>query len=212
MGNGWLSGFSSGGIIGSWRSFGRLLSKQNKQKVNNSAGGNYDAIMNTPFIQVDINKAVGDRFSATWSLNRGHHLFVYQRSSSPQTAASDVTDRLQLPQSDSICTEIYNVKDDIHKKDEGDEKSETDTEMENESDLSREFQSSTDQSSSSLPPQYQSTSSNKNRKMKSSVVTDSKRPQNTQSMFVSLLRLFPGNLLSFKDTSSSNGYDRYTRQ
>ena len=204
FGYGWLSDFSSGGIMGSWRSFGRLLSRQNKQRVTNSGSGNHDAIMNIPFIQVDVNKAVGDRFSATWSLNRGHHLFVYQRSSSPQKAASDVTDRLQLPQSDSIYTDIINSKDNIYTKDGGDEKSETDTEMENESDLSREFQPSTGQSISSLPSQYQSTSS--------SVITVSKRPQHTQSMFVSLFQLFPGNLLSFKNKSDSNGHNRCTRQ
>ena len=51
--------------------------------------------MNTPFLQVHVNKSVCDRFSATWSLNRGHHLFIYQRSRSQATVTSDVIERFR---------------------------------------------------------------------------------------------------------------------
>ena len=239
------SGGSGSSILGSsWKSFSRLLSsRQHKQQrvVSNSYGddsnhhchNNHTAdIMNTPFIQVDVNKAVSDRFSATWSLNRGHHLFIYQRSISPETAITDVTDRLQIPQSychmyndDIYNDDINNYNNNDNDNSRGDEKSETDTEIDNDnSDLSHDFQTTTaaanirtgssyssSSSSSSSSSYHDSRDDNDQTKGKNDttfVAVKSKRPSQTQSsMFVSLFRLFPSSLLPFKAASTGTGHN-----
>jgi hypothetical protein len=165
-------------------------------------------MMNTPFLQVHVNKSVCDRFSATWSLNRGHHLFIYQRSRSQATVTSDVIERFR--QSINNDADIFHDCDsnktdegtfnDHSKDNEGDEKNES------ESDINCKDEPSSSSSSSTTSRSDNSNDNNnykKNKRNNKSFVAVSKRVHHAESMFVSLFRLFPGNLLSSKSSSGS---------
>tara|TARA_A100001015_G_scaffold321294_1_gene451281 strand:+ start:1448 stop:2740 length:1293 start_codon:yes stop_codon:yes gene_type:complete len=223
LGRGWgfpggLNGFS----MSSWRGLGRFLSlRQNKQRLSNgrtsssssssssstTAESREALMMNTPFLQVHVNKSVCDRFSATWSLNRGHHLFIYQRSQSQATITSDVVERLrQSTNNADILYDYDNNKtdkitfNDLSRDNEGDEKNES------ESDISCKDESLSSSSSSSLSTTLRSDNGNnykKNKRNNKSFVAVRKRVQHAESMFVSLFRLFPGYLLSSKGSPGS---------
>ena len=165
--------------------------------------------MNTFFFQVHVNKSVCDRFSATWSLNRGHHLFIYQRSRSQATVTSDVIERFR--QSINNDADIFHDCDsnktdegtfnDHSKDNEGDEKNES------ESDINCKDEPSSSSSSSTTTSRSDNSNDNnnykKNKRNNKSFVAVSKRVHHAESMFVSLFRLFPGNLLSSKSSSGS---------
>ena len=60
-----------------------------------------------PFRQLEINKRLTDRFSSTWTVNRGHHMYIYERTDS--LVNSPYRQQLQEP---VYPTMLYNDNDD----------------------------------------------------------------------------------------------------